>query len=115
MTTTVKRCDHKIVDGNRCVKCGWEPKVFERHRTLEELQAVCAERGWTLNTAVFEQGGDGVSFHFKIGEVSGFAVFNTFNGQIIGHLKNGEPFSSQDGKHEGEPWFNELLDVAYVS
>lgn len=91
-------------------------KQFSRFRTLAELRAVVAERGWELNTRKHdEEGSDFVSFKFKIGRTSGTALFNVFNGRIIGELSTGKMFSSDRDEHEKERWFQELLNIAYES
>lgn len=90
-------------------------KTFTRHRSLEELKDYCKEKGWKLNTTRFEAGDDSVSFKWKVGKVSGLAVFNTFNGKIIGQTKDGVMFSSDNTTHENEPWFSAMLEAAYVS
>lgn len=89
-------------------------KTFTRHRTLKELKAFCKKRGWPLETKKYDEGSDFVSFAFEVGGTSGRALFSTFNGRIFGETSEGEHFSSDSTKHEGLPWFDALLEAAYV-
>lgn len=98
-------------------------KTFLRNRTLEELRAACAVRGWTVHTEKYEQGSDYVSFYWSTRHVSGLALVSMFNGQMMGEFfhggpispGNGEQFSSQTPTHEHEPWFNDLLEVVFTN
>jgi hypothetical protein len=94
-------------------------RTFKRFRTLKELKAVCKERGWKVDDSKYQSGSDHVSFKFKIktlgGPISGVALFNTFNGRIFGHLKDGRQFSSDSAEFEDRRWFKVLLETAYTT
>lgn len=87
---------------------------FEKLRSLEEIEAECRRRGWQYSDRLFQQGNDCVSFQWKIGNVSGNCVLNTFNGRFMGETKGGIWYTSNEGTHEGKAWFKTLLNVCYV-
>lgn len=90
-------------------------KTFARFRTVAELKEFCARKGWEFSSQKHdEEGSDFVSFQFKVGRVSGRCLFSTVNGCIFGETTKGERFSSDSAKHDGLPWFDALLDAAYI-
>lgn len=90
------------------------PRLFTRHCTLDELQVNCRKRRWKLDRRKFDEGSDYVSFDWRVGEVSGCALFSCINGRFFGETSAGVRFTSDNSEHEGEAWFDALLDATYV-
>ena len=98
-------------------------KTFTRKRTLDEIRAICAEKGWPLKTDLYDRGdSDGVSVRFRFDQpslVTGMAVISLVTGKIVGQMTHGmacgTTFSSDQARHEGQPWFDALLDLALTN
>jgi len=89
-------------------------KKFSRHRTLDELKSLCAERGLKLNTDRYDHAGS--DYVLVSGLFAGEAaevLCSTFNGRFFGALADGRKFTEDDA-HDGQPWFDAILDLVYV-
>jgi hypothetical protein len=88
---------------------------FTRHRTVDELKIICAERGFRIKTDRYESGDDHIGIFPVIdGEVYG-VVYNGFNGRFFGDTPGGVLFESDMADLDAEPWFQALLDLFYTN
>ncbi len=93
--------------------------TFQRHRTVEELRALCPARGLTMNTDRYDRGGDHVVLSGQINGCAAVILFNTFNSVFWGYfgseLRGETPdFSSGNDRFDDEPWFQNLLRLFYI-
>lgn len=93
--------------------------VFARHRTLQELRAVCSELGLPLQDAKYRAGTSTtvvVGRHGRQGWRPGaaYVVYDPGNGTFFGITGQGIAFDSASSEHEQEPWFQQLLQLFYV-
>lgn len=89
-------------------------KTFLRHKTYEEIKAQCKEQGLRFGDVLYlNHGYDTVSIKRAEGALDQ-VVYNTVNGRFFGNTDYGLRFSSDYVEHDGEPWFQALLDFFYV-
>lgn len=85
-------------------------KTFARHRTFNEVKALCKAQGLKFDDHVYKAGGDMV---FVTG--GGCTVaFNCATGWFCGRTPDYIEFNSTDNDHEKEPWFQALLAFFYT-
>lgn len=89
-------------------------KTFKRAKTIEELKALCEEKGFLINTDQYDAGGDWVTILFATGGKSYEFLFSGFNGRFIGKLEDGTMFTESSTEFEDQDWYNEILDFLYV-
>lgn len=89
-------------------------KKFARHRSLDELKALCAERGFAVNTDAHDRrGSDFVHLTGMIGNAPVNVFYSVFNGTFFGETPSGRRFNeSSDLDHV--PWYAALLDLFFV-
>jgi hypothetical protein len=86
-------------------------KTFARHKTLEEVQAQCAELGVPLDLRLLEGGDDCVT----VGHPDhGHAVYNVTNGRFFGKSDLGLDFSSDEAEYDDHEWYQQLLNFFMV-
>ncbi len=91
-------------------------KKYTRFRNADELREACAALGWSLETGKYDEGSDHVVIKFTHEGIRGEAFVSMFNGRFFGRLDDDlVPFSSDDGKMEGQPWFEALLETVYLN
>jgi hypothetical protein len=89
-------------------------KVFKGFRNREEFEAECKKRCWPFDARQHDKkGSDFVDVAFTHDGVYGTALVSMFNGRFFGKLEDGTEFSSDKTTHEGEPWFQALLEAVY--
>ena len=89
-------------------------KTFQRHRTLDELKALCAEKSLTLNTDRYDR--DGSDYVLVSGGFAGQTadvLYCTVNGRFFGTLAGGRKFT-ETAPCDGQAWFDAILDLVYV-
>lgn len=89
-------------------------RKFARHRRLNELKQLCAERGFMLDTTKHDRDhSDFVTLGGVIGNRHVMFLYSVFNGTFFGETADGVRFS-ETSPLDGEPWFDALLDLLYV-
>lgn len=86
-------------------------RTFARHRTFNEIKALCKAQKLKFHDHVFKAGGDTVF-------VSGggcTVAFNVASGWFCGRTPDYIEFDSGNDKHENEPWFQQLLAFFYTN
>lgn len=87
-------------------------KKFSRHRTHEEIKALCKKQRVPINDDNFQlHGWDSVLIGTK---EQGFVIYNTFNGRFFGKTDRGVDFDSSSPKHDKAAWMQALLNFFYV-
>lgn len=93
-------------------------KKYSRFRTVEELDAECRKRGLKLNTKKFDEGSDYVSVvhpcKFKGVGTHVTVLISMVNGRFFGAFPDETMFSSDNNKHDDQPWFQSILSLVYV-
>ena len=90
-------------------------KRFKGNRPLDAIVAEAKANGWDVDMAEFDAGGDGVWFRDMDGRflqvrfncaTGAFAVWNPGSGDraFATHISD---------KFDGEPWYDELLNLFY--
>lgn len=87
---------------------------FARHRSVDELKIICAERGFRIKTDLYDAGDDHVSVFPVIDGEAFMVLFSGFNGRFFGK-RNGLRFSCDMADLDAEPWFQALLDLFYTN
>jgi hypothetical protein len=87
---------------------------FARHRSVDELKAICAERGFRIKTDLYDAGDDHVSVFPVIGGENFMVLYSGFNGRFFGK-RNGMHFTSDMDFLDADPWFQALLDLFYTN
>lgn len=87
---------------------------FSRHLSVDEVQAACEARGFSIDHAMYDAGSD----HVRVqGEIEGQVVdvlYSDFTGKFLGKTDSGIEFNSDDTEHDGKPWFDGLLSFFYA-
>lgn len=90
-------------------------KTFSRVRNLSEVEAAVRQRGWKWDSYRHDvEGMDHIRIDFRVGETEGMVLYASFNGKFLGQLSDKTPFSSDNTKHDNEPWFQALLETFYA-
>lgn len=94
-------------------------KTFAGVKPLKQVLAQCKALGLIVDDDNYRNGGwDSI---YIVGG-RGWVRFNTFNGNFSGMVRLGlppcmpptlVPFSSQESKHDKEPWMQNLLSFFY--
>ncbi len=84
-------------------------KTYLRHRTVDELQALCERDGvQLLRDRYDDEGSDYVSLHWQ----GGNCMFNAVNGRFWGaHVG----FIFDSNADQPQPWYPKLLDFFYTN
>lgn len=92
-------------------------KTFARHRTLDEITALCEERGFPIDTHAYENhASDWVRLHFAHDGQGWEILYCPFNGRFLGrHGPANAIFTESSAKLDSEPWYQALLDFLYIS
>lgn len=86
------------------------PTTHTGHKSYDEIKAQCEQLGLTLLDKNYNDGSD-----FIIVEGGGGrAYYNTVTGYFFGTTDTGVDFSSEQKRHDHEPWFQQLLDFFLV-
>lgn len=86
---------------------------FKRHRTYEEIKALCKKQKVPLNDFNYrERGWDSIMLGTKD---DGWVVYNTFNGRFFGKTPTGKDFTSDSTKHDKAEWMQQLLAFFYTN
>ncbi len=88
---------------------------FARHRSVDELKVICAERGFRIAVEAYDAGSDHISVSPVIERETYRVVYSGFNGRFFGHAPNGDLFSSDRADLDAEPWFQALLNLFYTN
>lgn len=88
-------------------------KKFARHRSLEELRPLLAERGIDVDTAGHDRGSDFIHLAGVLEGVQFKAAYSTFNGTFFGETIVGTRFTERSPL-DSQFWFAALLDLLYV-
>lgn len=93
-----------------------KPKKFTRHRTLDELRVLCAERGIDLNTERYDTRlEDHVCLRGTFADVDAWVIYNTFNGLFFGKtISGGTTKFNECSQLDGEAWYAAILDLLFV-
>lgn len=86
---------------------------FARHRSVDELKALCAERSYRIKTDLYEAGSDHISVFPVIDGETISVLYSGFNGRFFG-WRNGIVFASGMEHLDQEPWFQALLNLFYT-
>lgn len=86
---------------------------FARHRSVDELKAICAERGFRIKTDLYEAGSDHISVFPIIDGETFSVIYNGFNGRFFG-WRNNICFASGMASLDDKPWFQALLNLFYT-
>lgn len=92
-------------------------KTFARHRRLDELKQLGAERGITINTDRHDNpriASDFVTLTGEFADKKLTVVYSVFNGNFYGRTEDGLTFT-HGSLHDDEPWFADLLNLVFVS
>ena len=90
--------------------------TFARHRRLDELKQLCAERGITLNTDRHDNlriASDFVTLSGQFADRKLTVIYSVFNGNFHGRTEDGLTFT-HGSLHDDEPWFAALLNLVFV-
>lgn len=87
---------------------------FARHRSVDELKAICAERGFRIKTDRYEAGDDHIGVLAIIGGDTYGVGYSAFNGRFFGETPDGIWFTSDMEHLDHEPWFQALLNLFYT-
>lgn len=82
-------------------------KKFKRHRTLEEVQALCDAQGVELRRRLYDEGKDFVSLH----SVDALVIYAPDLGRFQG-MRNGESFSHE--RDQPDDWYQALVNFFYT-
>ena len=71
-----------------------------RHRTYEEIKAVCEAQGVPFNDDLYRLHGWDTVVVGSRKPNQAYAAYNTLNGRYFGRTPEGEPFDSHDGQNK---------------
>lgn len=97
-------------------------RKFAGVKPLLTIQEQCLHAGIDFVDDLWRAGDDCVGIWTKTKDMSlGYVIFNTFNGRFFGKTPEGDPyepqgttFSSENAIHEGEAWYQDLLNFFYM-
>ncbi|GAB2889420.1 hypothetical protein GCM10027202_17510 [Microvirgula curvata] len=91
-------------------------KTYKRGRTSSEFIAAAQAAGMEIETTNYNLGGDWITAHGTLESVAIRMLFNVCTAAVIGNYgEDGRPFATEDGSHDGEPWFDAVLDLAMTN
>lgn len=86
--------------------------MFSRHRTHDEVQKLCKKLKVPFDDTLYrERGFDTVLIGSK---GRGFVIYNCWNGRFFGTTDRGVRFTSDQSRHDKQPWMVKLLHFFYV-
>lgn len=92
------------------------PAQFARHRTSTEVVELARQKGYRFSTEKYNLGSDYITVELPgpSGELVA-VLYSVVNGRFF-HVARGAgiSFGSDKTEHDGEPWFNAMLDFFYV-
>jgi hypothetical protein len=85
-------------------------------KNLKTIKAQCDALGLEFDDRLYQtQGSDFVAIRsFKGDPMLGQVLYNVLNGRFFGSKPDGTRFNSDSATHEGEAWFQTLLDFFYI-
>lgn len=87
-------------------------KQFARHRTHDEIVALCKKHKVPLDDSLYlQRGWDTILVGTKD---LGYVIYNTWNGKFFGTTDKGTPFDSCSTRHDRTEWMQKLLHFFYV-
>lgn len=91
-------------------------RTFKRHKTFEEVKALCKEQGLFINDALYLHRGYDTVVIKRFVASRDQVIYNTTNGRFYGTASvDGQTVQfHSDDKRDGAPWFDALLDFFYV-
>lgn len=84
---------------------------FLGHKTAEQIKAQCTQLGLKFYDQLYQ---DHKSDFVVIEGGGARAYYSDFNGTFFGTTDTGIEFDSRETAHEGEQWFQDLLDFFMV-
>jgi hypothetical protein len=89
---------------------------FARHRSVEEVVDLARQKGIRVNVERYNLGSDFITVELPGRDGKPIPVmYNVFNGRFFSGSR--EPFSyfaSDRTDHDGQPWFDAMLEFFYV-
>jgi len=89
-------------------------RKFQDFKTVDELKALCKEKGFFIDTQEYEAGGDWITIVFETENEAYQFIYSSFNGRFIGRLNDGTMFHEQSTEFEDQDWYNAILDFLYI-
>jgi hypothetical protein len=92
-------------------------KTYTGFRTADEVRALAATKGFTVNTTRHDTTGNDHIVVYMPGPSACIipVLYSTFNGRFFYAPSNGvDAFNSDNGALDGQPWFDAMLEFFYI-
>lgn len=90
-------------------------KRYQRCISYDEAKAACATAGYQFDDEKYiKNGSDYVRVVGQFGDKQAAVLYSSWNGRFFGATTDGIQFSSENSDHDGQPWFDAMLDFFNV-
>jgi hypothetical protein len=89
---------------------------FQRHIIYAEAEAACARAGHQFDASKYNEsnGVDHLCIIGTFGDKHASILYAPWNGKFFGDTTDGIHFNSDNTEHDGQPWFDAMLNFFYV-